>query len=300
MNFSTILGLLLCGVSQVLLVGATSVGSMGSPDRSGSLELREHYIRSLASDCVPMSITLDSSHAMDFDRSFIPVSPAGSYQLASNGLQLLLDRPQGKIVTKKNVNDKVAEGATLNSTFTILYGMVTFMLSGPATPGVVTAAILIADQHDEIDIELVGGDPKHWQTNVFAPSPRDDQPLYGVFGEIDDYPHGQKSVEATHSYTIDWNEDRVQWSVDGAVVRTLHKGTQKNGKRWRFAHGFTDDTKQKGALHYPSHPARLQLGIWDASSPAGTSEWARGPINWEDAPRRMSATFDSIEVKCPY
>ncbi|KAI9063834.1 glycoside hydrolase family 16 protein [Trametes sanguinea] len=285
MNLSAVLGFLLCGVPQVLLVGATSVGSMGSPDhRSGSLGLREHYVRSMASDCVPMSITLDSSHAMDFDRSFVPVSPAGSYQLASNGLQLFLDRPQGKIVTKKNVNDKVAEGATLNSTFTLLYGTVTFTLSGPATPGVVTAAILIADQHDEIDIELVGGDPKHWQTNVFAPSPRDDQPLYGVFGEIDDYPHGQKSVEATHSYTIDWNEDRVQWSVDGAVVRTLHK----------------DDTKQKGALHYPSHPARLQLGIWDASSPAGTSEWARGPINWDDAPRRMSATVNSIEVKCPY
>ncbi|OSD00131.1 glycoside hydrolase family 16 protein [Trametes coccinea BRFM310] len=278
------LGLSLSCVSNVLLARATTVGSVGSPDRSGSLGLKEHYARSVASDCVPLSITLDSSHATDFYRSFVPVSPAGSYQLASDGLQLFLDRPQGKIVTKQNVNDKVAEGATLNSTFTLLYGTVTFTFSGPATPGVVTAAILIADQHDEIDIELVGGDPKHWQTNVFAPSPRDEQPLYGVFGEIDDYPHGQKSVEATHSYTIDWNEDRIQWSADGAVVRTLRK----------------DDTKKNGALHYPSHFARLQLGIWDASSPAGTSEWARGPINWDDAPRRMSATFDSIEVKCPY
>lgn len=83
---------------------------------------------------------------------------------------------------------------------------------------------MIADEHDEIDIELLGGDLPHWQTNVFAPAPRDDQPLYGAFGGIEDYPHGQKSVRAIHSYTIDWNADRIQWSVDGSEVRTLRKG----------------------------------------------------------------------------
>ena len=61
-----------------------------------------------------------------------------------------------------------------------------------------------------------------------------------------------------------------------------------------------EDTKKKGALHYPSHPVRLQFGIWDASAPAGTSEWAHGPIDWDLAPRRMSAVFKSVEVQCPY
>ncbi|CDO68170.1 hypothetical protein BN946_scf184938.g22 [Trametes cinnabarina] len=282
MRFATLSGLMLSGTFCILLVGASGPGYLGS--RPGLTGLGEHHARTVSSACTPVSISLDSSHAPEFKEHFVPVSPAGSYELGSNGLQLFLDRPQGKIATKQNVNDKVAEGATLNSTFTLLYGTVTFTFSGPATPGVVSAAILIADQHDEIDIELVGGDPKHWQTNVFAPSPRDEQPLFGVFGQIENYLSEEKSVDATHSYTIDWNEDRIQWSVDGSLIRTLHKG----------------DTKKNGALHYPAHPARLQLGIWDASSPAGTSEWARGPINWNEAPRRMSATFDNIEVKCPY
>ncbi len=60
------------------------------------------------------------------------------------------------------------------------------------------------------------------------------------------------------------------------------------------------ETEVNGTPHYPSHPSRLQFGIWDASSPAGTCEWARGPIDWESAPGRMSAVFEGIEVECPY
>ncbi|KAI0334623.1 concanavalin A-like lectin/glucanase [Cubamyces sp. BRFM 1775] len=253
-------------------------GGFGKP-RGTALEAR-----TTALQCTPLRISLGSSDPAAFHTSFVAISPPGSYELASDGLELFLDRPRGQIATKGNVNNKVAEGATINSTFTILHGRVTFTFSGPSVAGAVTAAILIADQHDEIDVELVGGDPQHWQTNVFAPAPHDDQPLYGVFGEIEDYPREPKSVDETHSYTIDWNAERVQWSVDGATVRTLRKA----------------DTNKNGALHYPVHPARLQLGIWDASSPAGTSEWARGPIDWDTAPRRMSAKFEHVEVECPY
>ena len=55
-----------------------------------------------------------------------------------------------------------------------------------------------------------------------------------------------------------------------------------------------------GVLHYPTHPSRLQFGIWDASEQEGTSEWAHGPIDWKTAPRRMTAVFTSIQVECPY
>ena len=65
-------------------------------------------------------------------------------------------------------------------------------------------------------------------------------------------------------------------------------------------HSGADETRKNGDLHYPSHPARLQFGIWDASSPKGTSEWARGPIDWGITPERMSALIESIEVECPY
>ena len=81
-----------------------------------------------------------------------------------------------------------------------------------------------APESDEIDIELVGGDPKHWQTNVFAPAAHEDQPLYGTLSSVENYPLNTKSVNAMHYYSIDWSPERIVWSVDGVEVRTLEKG----------------------------------------------------------------------------
>ena len=88
------------------------------------------------------------------------------------------------------------------------HGKVTFEVIAPTVAGVVTAVILIgnlkkekffssirllmlyqrpsADEHDELDVELLGADPKHWQTNVYAPSQSDTKPLWGVFGSVVD------------------------------------------------------------------------------------------------------------------
>ncbi|KAF7790187.1 hypothetical protein EIP86_001139 [Pleurotus ostreatoroseus] len=238
---------------------------------------------STRSQCTPFHSKFPASDVSSSENyaPFVVVSPPGSYSVDETGLQLYLKKPVGKITTKDGVNNVVADGATVNSTFTMLYGKVTFEVTAPKVAGVVTAAILIANEHDEIDVELLGGDPDHWQTNIFAPNPKDTQPLWGVFGEIEDL-HPDTSIVETHNYTIDWDSERIKWDVDGSVVRTIKKS----------------DTKINGTLHYPSHPTRIQLGIWDASNPVGTSEWAKGPIDWDSAPSRMSATFKSVTVKC--
>ncbi|KAI0060249.1 concanavalin A-like lectin/glucanase [Artomyces pyxidatus] len=237
--------------------------------------------------CAPFSTTFSpgsvSPRSSDASTPFVAVSPEGSYRADGDGLQLYLQRPPGRVTTAGGVNDKVADGATINSTFVMLHGKVTYEMSAPRVAGVVTAAILIADQHDEIDVELVAGDPSHWQTNVYAPSPADKEPLWGVFGDVEDFPNKQASITATHKYTIDWTSERIIWSVDGHAVRTL----------------TPDQTQKNGAWHYPSHPARIQLGIWDASSPQGTAEWAKGPIDWQRAPEEMVAVVHSVVVECP-
>ena len=81
---------------------------------------------------------------------------------------------------------------------------------------------LLADQHDEIDVELLGGDPNHWQSNIFTTSSKDQEPLWGVFGEVESL-HKEADITSTHTYTIDWNEDRIVWKVDNSTVRTLRK-----------------------------------------------------------------------------
>jgi len=87
--------------------------------------------------------------------------------------------------------------------------------------------ILTGDQLDEIDIELLGGDEKHWQTNVFAPSRRDPKRHYGVFSAIDKVPASSDespTIEDYHTYSIDWNKERIIWSIDGKTMRTLSAG----------------------------------------------------------------------------
>ncbi|KAH9829986.1 concanavalin A-like lectin/glucanase [Rhodofomes roseus] len=238
-----------------------------------------------ASQCEPFESSFAPGDVSgNTDTSFLALTPSGSYSTSDHKLQLYLERPQGKITTKNGVNDKLGEGATVNSTFTFLYGRVTYTIAAPpVVSGVVTAAILIADEGDEVDVELLGGDPSHWQTNVYAPNPKDQGPLWGVFGEIEDYPDGGDGSQS-HEYTVDWNAERIVWSVDGQSIRTITKG----------------GTEKNGALHYPSHPTRLSLGIWDASSPVGTAQWAKGPIDWSNAPERITATITKVSLECPY
>ncbi|EJD07470.1 concanavalin A-like lectin/glucanase [Fomitiporia mediterranea MF3/22] len=268
-------------LARATVIGNSHANGLVSPsDSEQALSTREH------SDCRPFSLTFSQN---DFlaptpysDAPFVGVSHPGTYETTNDGLQLYLKKPQGHITKHGNVNSEVGEGATVNSTFTILYGKVTFVMKAPLVAGAVTAAILISDGRDEIDVELLGGDPRHWQTNVYAPSSHDKEPLWGVFGEIEDVPSRLPLISSYHNYTIDWTSERIVWSVDGHEVRTLKPSR----------------TKINGTEHYPTQPARIQLGIWDASSPEGTSEWAKGPINWDRTPSTISATVKSIRIEC--
>ncbi|KAM5544408.1 hypothetical protein V8D89_002068 [Ganoderma adspersum] len=182
-----------------------------------------------------------STNRPDFERSFAPLDAPDSYELSAKGLSLFLDKPSGKMVTQDHVNNKVAEGSTFNSTFTVLYGRVTYNFSGPAVPGVVSAAILLAQTNDEIDVELMGGRPTQWQTNIFAPAPLETEPLYNTFSSLQAYPRGPKTVQAIHSYTIDWNSERIVWSVDGSDVRTLRADVVGRLTRTILASSFIAD-----------------------------------------------------------
>lgn len=57
-------------------------------------------------------------------------------------------------------------------------------------------------------------------------------------------------------------------------------------------------TVVNGTEHYPTGLARISLGIWDASSPEGTSDWGKGPINWNKAPNTISATVRGVWLEC--
>lgn len=181
--------------------------------------------------------------------------------MKGGGVELTLQPPAGKVTVSKDgtTNDKLGDGATINSTFALLlslnflqvwlplinikpqlnllhptpnpppffcifgsYGKVTFSLQASSVPGTVTAAVLIGTKtDDEIDVEILGGDPTHWQTNVFHSAPGETTPLYGVFGGVHGY-SGNGRVDAFHTYVVDWSPTRVRvQDIDSLKVDCL-------------------------------------------------------------------------------
>ncbi|KAJ7446246.1 glycoside hydrolase [Mycena galericulata] len=232
--------------------------------------------------CQPFHATFNSDPS-SFNSYFIPISSAGSYALTDRGLEMYLSKPNGRVTTSApGVNDQIGNGATINSTAALCAGKVSyeFQLLPPLVSGVVVAGILIGNESDdEIDIEILGAEARHWQTNVFVTDPRDSGPEYDTFSSTE----AVQDITEAHFYSIDVNSTRIAWSLDGRVVRTLGK----------------DQCTRNGFSHFPSHPLRLQMGIWDASSPVGTAKWAGGPIDWSRAPDRITAVIKSVTVECP-
>jgi hypothetical protein len=76
-----------------------------------------------ATDCTPFHSNFPPSSISDSNSPshshFIAASPPGSYKAGEKGLELYLRKPKGVIRTKDGVNDKLADGATINSTFTM-------------------------------------------------------------------------------------------------------------------------------------------------------------------------------------
>lgn len=82
-----------------------------------------YYSRS--SSCTPFKTTFTSGSVASKGSSsssepFVAVSPDGTWALGESGLELYMERPKGDVKTEDGINDVVADGATVNSTFTML------------------------------------------------------------------------------------------------------------------------------------------------------------------------------------
>ncbi|KAJ3718993.1 glycosyl hydrolases family 16-domain-containing protein [Lentinula raphanica] len=231
------------------------------------------------------------SNADPSNSPFVALSPPETYAITENGLEMYLRRPKGEVHSANGMNDNLGEAATINSTFSMNSGKVTYEVSCDFVPGVVCAFILIdsveasdGEMHlDEIDVELVGSGSARWQTNIFKPSNADPDPHYGHYDTKEQYPQNP-SYTSLHNYSISWDSDKIVWGVDGQDTRTMRK----------------EDTYINGAPHFPGETdsLRLQLGIWDGSGAEGTSSWAGGPVNWDNAPQKIVATVRSVSVEC--
>ncbi|KAH6690693.1 allergen rasp f9-like protein [Plectosphaerella plurivora] len=144
----------------------------------------------------------------------------------------------------------------------IFFGELNCEVQAAAGPGIVTSIVLQSDDLDEIDWEWVGGDNKQVQSNYFS---KGDTTTYdrGAYHDVAN-PVGQ-----FHKYGIVWTQEKIDWTIDGAVVRTLTYAAAGNGAK------------------FPQSPMQIKMGTWTAGrsdAPEGTVTWAGGKADFSNGP----------------
>jgi len=157
----------------------------------------------------------------------------------------------------------------------VFFGRVDVKMKAAPGQGIVSSIVLESADLDEIDWEFIGGDNAQVQTNFYGKGNTTtyDRVIY----------HPVTTPQTLfHTYSIDWNAERLQFLIDGSLVRTVEYSEPKTvyGK------------------NYPQTPMKLKLGNWCGGcegSNQGTVEWAGGKTTFGDKPYTM--VVDSVTVQ---
>ncbi|CAO3666496.1 unnamed protein product [Umbelopsis vinacea] len=202
----------------------------------------------------------------------------GEYTLGHDGLGLKLTAPSNYKVVHKNgemFNNNLGLGASINSTHYMKYGTVKAVVKTSPVAGAITAIIAISPTGDEIDLEWVGGDGLRVQSNYFYGT----DAVYGLNGGYHNVA-GIAVDKGFHEYAFTWTPDRIQWFIDGQLIRTKEK---------------IETCDANAFCKFPVRPSLIQLGIWDGSHEH--QDWSYGPINW-DSNKETYAYVKSVTIEC--
>ena len=123
-----VLTMLLCITFVMLILPAslsraalTSIRTAGSPRQLlgpsiGSSTRPTQHCQPFYTTFLPGSVSQLSGVS-----PFVSVGPSSSYETSGHGLQMFLTKPRGNIVRQGHINNIVADGATINSTFLMQY-----------------------------------------------------------------------------------------------------------------------------------------------------------------------------------
>jgi len=223
-----------------------------------------------STDCDPLEKTCPNDTGLN-SKSF-------SADFTSDGG---LDSWTEAVATKIELGDQGAEfsisddkdAPTVETDFYIFFGRVDVTMKAAPGQGIVSSVVLESDDLDEIDWEWLGGDTTQVQTNFFG---KGNTTTYdrGGFSSV------SSPQDTFHTYTIDWNEERIEWIIDGSTVRTV----------------TYDDPVALGGKNYPQTPMRVKLGSWcgGCAKAEATVEWAGGKTTFDNAPYIMYVK--SVEI----
>ncbi|KXT09278.1 hypothetical protein AC579_9924 [Pseudocercospora musae] len=183
--------------------------------------------------------------------------------------------------------NKRYDAPQLWTNFFILFGRVDVEMRIANGTGMISSAVLMSDDFDEIDFEFSGNNfgNLEWtagkgQNNYFGK---------GLTGNYDRgrYFDVSNPQETFHTYSVDWAPDRLSWLLDGRLLRTFT---------------YASSSGDKGDYQYPQTPSKFQLGIWAGGDPgqnSGTKSWAGGTTNVTGGPYTMYVRKVSIQNMYP-
>jgi len=170
-----------------------------------------------------------------------------------------------------NISDET-QAPTISSDFYIFFGSVEVVMQAAPGTGIISSVVLESDDLDEIDWEWLGGNNTSVESNYFGKGNTTsyDRALYH---DVD------APTEGMHTYTIDWTEESIVWSIDGESVRTLNYADANDG------------------IDFPQTPLRVKLGSWCGGCSGEnywTVVWAGGNTTFDDTPYIMYV--ESVKV----
>jgi len=218
--------------------------------------------------CNPLTATCPANTGLGMTIDVDFTKGAVNSFVASGGGTVSYDRSNGATFTVSRSGD----APQLASVFYIMFGRVEMTFKAAHGAGIVSSFVLQSDDLDEIDWEWLGADANEVQSNYFGKG------LTTTYnrGAFHSTPENQNSF---HTYVVDWDAQRIVWTVDGTVVRQL---------------GYND--AEMGA-QYPQTPMQVKFGAWSGGDPSnapGTIEWARGPTDYSKGPFSMNVKHIKI------
>ncbi|KAJ5408944.1 hypothetical protein N7509_002827 [Penicillium cosmopolitanum] len=164
------------------------------------------------------------------------------------------------------------DAPTIESEFYIFFGRVDVNFRAANGTGIISTMVMESDDLDEIDWEQISTYDTSIETDYFGK------------GNTTSYDRGTTVTVSTpeetfHTYSVDWTSSRIEWLLDGDVVRTLEYADAVSG------------------TNYPQTPMRIKIGIWAGGDPdnsEGTIEWAGGETDYTDGPFTMYV--DSVNI----
>ncbi|KAL6926077.1 hypothetical protein ACO0SA_002643 [Hanseniaspora valbyensis] len=204
-------------------------------------------------------VTLNFTSNATVSKYFDNYSGTGELNYTDDGLNLTL--------AKRYDNPSIV------SNFYLMFGRIEVIAKPAYGTGIVSTVYLQSDDLDEIDLEWVGTDTTHVQSNYYS---KGNTTTYDR-AEYNSLESDADLFTSVHNYTVDWTNEHVKWYIDGELVRTLL------------------NTSSQG---FPQTPMAIYVGVWaggDPSNSEGTIEWAGGETDYNDAPFTMLLQSMMIE-----